>query len=139
MWNGLIFSVQQKFNVFLIVKGKKMKIKAMAILAGSLLASTAAIADGLAQSVSLSATTQLSAVSASPNSVVTATAPLTAQTATVDPVTGNPLVSVFTDVAPTVAVTGIGSATVTVIQSAAASSSIPVIPAGSSLASIPSL
>ena len=139
MWNGLIFSVQQKFNVFLIVKGKKMKIKAMAILAGSLLASTAAIADGLAQSVSLSATTQLSAVSASPNSVVTATAPLTAQTATVDPVTGNPVVSVFTDVAPTVAVTGIGSATVTVIQSAAASSSIPVIPAGSSLASIPSL
>ena len=139
MWNGLIFSVQQKFNVFLIVKGKKMKIKAMAILAGSLLASTAAIADGLAQSVSLSATTQLSAVSATPNSVVTATAPLTAQTATVDPVTGNPVVSVFTDVAPTVAVTGIGSATVTVIQSAAASSSIPVIPAGSSLASIPSL
>ena len=116
-----------------------MKMKAIAMLVGSLLASSAAMADGLAQSVSLSATTQLSAVSATPNSVVTATAPLTAQTATVDPVTGNPVVSVFTDVAPTVAVTGIGSATVTVIQSAAASSSIPVIPAGSSLASIPSL
>jgi hypothetical protein len=122
-----------------MIKGKKMKIKTIASLAVTLLASTAAMADGLVQSVSLSATTQLSAVSTSPTSVVSATAPLTAQTATLDPVTGNPVVSIFTDVAPTVAVTGIGSAQVTVIQSATSSSSIPVIAPGSSLASIPSL
>jgi len=122
-----------------MIKGKKMKIKTIASLAVTLLASTAAMADGLVQSVSLSATTQLSAVSTTPTSVVSATAPLTAQTATLDPVTGNPVVSIFTDVAPTVAVTGIGSAQVTVIQSATSSSSIPVIAPGSSLASIPSL
>jgi len=122
-----------------MIKGKKMKIKTIASLAITLLASTAAMADGLVQSVSLSATTQLSAVSTTPTSVVSATAPLTAQTATLDPVTGNPVVSIFTDVAPTVSVTGIGSAQVTVIQSAASSSSIPVIAPGSSLASIPSL
>ena len=122
-----------------MVKGKKMKIKTIASLIVALLASTAAMADGLVQSVSLSATTQLSAVSSSPTSIVSATAPLTAQTATLDPVTGNPVVSIFTDVAPTVAVTGIGSAQVTVIQSATSSSSIPVIAPGSSLASIPSL
>ncbi len=116
-----------------------MKIKTIASLIVALLASTAAMADGLVQSVSLSATTQLSAVSSSPTSIVSATAPLTAQTATLDPVTGNPVVSIFTDVAPTVAVTGIGSAQVTVIQSATSSSSIPVIAPGSSLASIPSL
>lgn len=116
-----------------------MKIKAIVFLAGSLLASSAVMADGLSQSVSLSATTQLNAVAATPNSVVTATAPTTTQTATVDPYSGNPVVSVVTNEAPAVSVSGIGNASVTVIQSASASSNIPVIPVGTSLASIPSL
>ncbi len=116
-----------------------MKVKVLAVLVSGLLVSSLAMADALIQSVSLGATTQLGVVSLTPTSVVSASAPLTAQTASVNAVSGNPSVSVLTDTAPTVAVSGMGSASVTVIQSATGYSSIPVLAPGSVLAAIPAV
>ena len=116
-----------------------MKMKYMAVLVSGLFVSSYAMADALIQSVSLGATAQLGVVSLTPTSVVSATAPLTAQTASIDPVSGNPSVSVYTDTAPTVSVTGMGSASVTSIQSASAYSAIPVLVPGANLATIPAI
>ena len=116
-----------------------MKIKVLAVLVSGLLVSSLAMADALIQSVTLGATTQLAVVSLTPTSVVSASAPLTAQTATVDPVSGNPSVSVLTDTAPAVAVSGMGSASVTVIQSATGYSALPVLVPGATLAAIPAI
>ena len=116
-----------------------MKVKVLAVLVSGLMVSSLAMADALIQSVSLGATTQLGVVSLTPTSVVSATAPLTAQTASVNPVSGNPSVSVFTDAAPTVSVSGMGSASVTVIQSATGYSAVPVLVPGATLAAIPAV
>lgn len=123
-----------------------MKMKYMAVLVSGLFVSSYAMADALIQSVSLGATAQLGVVSLTPTSVVSATAPLTTQTAAVD-AAGNPTVTLLsgvlgqssTQVPAAVSVSGMGSASATTIQTALAYSAIPVIAPGAVLATIPSV
>ena len=123
-----------------------MKIKVLAVLVSGLLVSSLAMADALIQAVSLGASAQLAVVGLTPTSVVSSTAPVTTQTAAID-AAGAPTVTLMSGIpgesstqkAPTVSVSGMGSASATVIQSAVAYSAIPVIVPGAVLAAIPSL
>jgi len=123
-----------------------MKVKVLAVLVSGLLVSSLAMADALIQGVTLGATAQLTAIGLTPTSVVSSTAPVTTQTAAIDAaaaptvtlMSGVPGVS-STHKAPTVSVSGMGSASATVIQSAVAYSAIPVIAPGAVLAAIPSV
>ncbi|MEI7916903.1 MAG: hypothetical protein WCH41_03755, partial [Methylophilaceae bacterium] len=116
----------------------KMTAKLLVVLMSGLFASSYAMADvvtgtltggALVQSITLGATTQIAVSSSNPTTLVSATAPVTTQTGKLDGQNGNPIVSVSTGGdAPTVSVSnGIGSASVLTIQSASATSIIPVI------------
>ena len=124
-----------------------MKTKLLVVLMSGLFASSYAMADvvtgsltggALVQSITLGATTQIAVSSSNPTTSVSAEAPKTTQTATLS-ATGTPQVSVSTNEAPEVHVSGgVGSASVLTIQTASATSIVPVVTSGY-LATIPTI